>query len=130
MAAQPCEVDDCGRSTAPCWCGNAHCDVHPHTYTREEVSAALNEAADMLADEHHYESSETIAADDAANLLVSTALHLLDHPGASLDEAIAAQYGNEIEIDDGDMDDGEGVPEKGSPRWNQLVVARVKGWIA
>lgn len=98
-------------------------------FTREQVSAALNDAANTLS-EHDYESSETIAADDAVNLLVNTAMYLLDHPDGSLDDAIAAQYADSFQAGDleDELDEGEDMPEPGSDRWNQLVVAKVKGW--
>ncbi len=97
-------------------------------FTREQVSKALNDAANMLSG-HDYESSLTIATDDAVNLMVNTAGYLLDHPGASLDDAIAAQYAG-IEIDTWMLDEGEDLPEPGSERYRQLIVAKVKGWVS
>ncbi len=82
------------------------------TYTREQVSAALNAAANLLDDQAGYESSETIRDQDRANLLVNAAGHLLDHPGASLDDVILANYKLDLGEDDGE------------------TVAAVKGWIA
>jgi hypothetical protein len=111
--------------------GYAITDVSPDGpghYTREQVSAAVNGAADLLP-EHDYEDTGTIAQDDAVNLVVNAALYLLDHPGASVDEVIAAQYAS-VEIYDEDLDDGEGIPEKGSPRWNELVTAKVLRWLS
>lgn len=99
----------------------------PGHYTREEVSAAVNGAADMLP-EHEYETEETIAQDDTANFVVSAAMYLLDHPNADVNEVIAAEY-TDVVIDEDDVDEGEEVPEQGSPRWNELVVARVLGWV-
>lgn len=100
----------------------------PGHYTREQVSDAVNGAASLLPD-HGYESEETIARDDAVNFVVNAALHLLDHPGADENEVIAAQY-TDVEIGKDDLDEGEEVPERGSARWNELVVARVLGWLA
>lgn len=97
-------------------------------YTHAEVIAALNSAASMLP-EHEGESEDTIRQDDIVNLLVNTAGYLLGHPDASLQEAIVAQY-TDVEIDKYDLDEGESMPERGSARWNELVVARVLGWIA
>lgn len=117
------------QDAAPAAMGLMLAPAHPGTavaYTREQVSAALNAAAGLLS-EHEGESSETIRQDDIVNLAVNGTLHLLDHPGASLDEIIVAQYAG-LDIDDYDLDEGEEMPEKGSPRWNELVIARVKGW--
>ena len=97
------------------------------TYSLEDVSRALNAAADELS-EHEYESEATIAQDDAVNLLVSAALHLLEHPGDGLDDVIIAQYAD-VEIGDWELQDGEEMPERGSERWNELLVAKVRGWI-
>lgn len=96
-------------------------------YTRQQVSDAVNGAADLLP-EHEYECEASIAQDDTANFIVNAALYLLDHPGADADEVIAAQY-TDIVIREDDMDEGEEVPEKGSPRWNELVAERVRGWL-
>lgn len=97
-------------------------------FSRKAVSAALNEAANVLS-EHEEETSETIAVDDTINLLVSFTMHLLDHPGDSVEDAIIAQYAD-VELDSGDLDEGEEMPEKGSERWNELLVERVLGWIS
>lgn len=97
-------------------------------YTREQVNAAVNGAADLLP-EHEYESEETIARDDTANFIVNAALYLLDHPGAGADEVIAAQY-TDVDLHEDDLDEDEEMPERGSARWNELVAARVLGWIA
>jgi hypothetical protein len=99
----------------------------PGHYTREQVCAAVNGAAGLLP-EHEGESEETIARDDTVNLVVNAALYLLDHPGAGADEVIAAQY-TDVEIYEDDLDEDEEMPERGSPRWNELVVARVLGWV-
>lgn len=96
-------------------------------YTREQVSAAVNGAADILPDPG-YESEETIARDDTVNLVVNAALYLLDHPGADADEVIAAQY-TDVDLHEDDLDEDEEMPERGSARWNELVVARVLGWV-
>ena len=60
-------------------------------------------------------------------MATSNVMHLLDHPGASLDEIIIAQYAG-TDIDGYDLDEGEEMPEKGSPRWNELLIARVRSW--
>lgn len=102
--------------------------MNKQQYTREQVSAAVNGAADLLP-EHDYEDGGTIAQDDAVNFVVNAALYLLDHPGADADEVIAAQY-TDVRLHEEDLDEGEGMPEKGSARWSQLVAARVKGWLS
>jgi hypothetical protein len=110
--------------------GYAVVDVSPSGpghYTRDQVSAAVNGGADLLPD-HEYENEDTIAQDDVVNLVVNAALYLLDHPGADVNEVIAAQY-TDVEVDDSDLDEGEGLPDKGSPRWNELVTTRVLGWL-
>lgn len=113
------------------------------TYTRTEVSRALSNAANMVQDMHDYEDTDTVLMDTAVDLTVSVADYLLDHPDASLNEAIVAQYSDVVEIDEADLDDYEAdlddnaeddeleeMPEKGSARWNELLVEKVKGWLA
>lgn len=102
-------------------------DARSHV-SREAVSDALNEAANVLS-EHEEETTESILLDDTVNLLVSFTLHLLDHPGDSVEDAIIAQYAD-VTLDSGDLDEGEEMPEKGSERWNELLVERVLGWIS
>lgn len=100
------------------------------TYTKEQVSAALNAAADLareLVNPEDTESSETILADDTLNLAVNLAGYLLDHPDASTDEAIVASY-TDVVISEYDLPDGEAVPERGGARWNELVVSQVRSW--
>lgn len=97
-------------------------------FSRDDVSAALNEAANVLSD-HETETTDTIAVDDAVNLLVNFTMHLLDHPGDGIEDAIIAQYAD-VELDDSDLAAGEEMPGKGSDRWNELLVQRVLGWIS
>jgi hypothetical protein len=63
-------------------------------FTRGQLSAAMNTAADDVAEESHHnlETSDTIRQDDTVNLAVNAAGHLLEHPGASLEDAIEASY--------------------------------------
>ena len=102
-------------------------------FTQAEVKDVLNRAANLVADVHDsHESTYTIVQDDAVNLTVNAAGYLLDHPNADLDEIIPACY-TDVEIEDyelDELDEDEEVPEKGSQRWNELVTAKVKGWLA
>jgi hypothetical protein len=99
-------------------------------FALSEVKSVLNRAANLVADVHDgHESSTTIAQDDAVNLTVNAVGYLLEHPDATLDEIIPASYAD-VEVQDWELDEGEAVPEKGCPRWNQLVTAKVKGWLS
>jgi hypothetical protein len=70
-------------------------------FTYGQVQAAINAEANELDPQGKpgvYETSDTIWTQDVLNLSVSTALHLLDHPDATLHEAIEAQYeDNEVD---------------------------------
>lgn len=60
-----------------------------------QVLAAFSDEAselDPMRAEGVDETSDTIFAQDVLNLAVNTAAYLLDHPDATLREAIAAQY--------------------------------------
>lgn len=106
-------------------------------YTRQEILDAIGTAANMATQAHEYESSETIAADDAVNLTVNATGYLLDHPGASLEEIIVTCYGD-VELNEDDFEDSElvhqvtgfSMPEKGTPAWNAALVRAVKRWLA
>lgn len=101
-------------------------------YTRDEVVAALNAAADQTAEDSNpegWETSDTIWTDDVLNLAVNAAGYLLDHPGAGLDEIIPAQY-TDVEPDLGELPEGTREPVKGSPDWDAAVVSTVCGWIS
>lgn len=69
------------------------------TYTREDVSAAVNAAADEMSpdmdDPDTYETSDTIRQQDIANLFVNLAMGFLDQPGATANEIIEASYGED-----------------------------------
>ncbi len=121
--------------------------VNPGTskqlYTRSEVNAALNNAANLIQDTHRSENENTVMADDAVNLTVNATGYLLDHPDAGLDEVIPACY-TDIELDGYDFTTAEldtcdyasndsdelVLPEKGSPIWNDALVRKVTGWLA
>jgi hypothetical protein len=85
-------------------------------YTREQVVAAINDAANvtgkLMHGEEDGESSKTIAADDAMNMVVNVAGYLLDHPGADLDEIILSEYGDARDENETDAD----------------LIERVKSW--
>lgn len=106
---------------------------HQHPlFTREQVSAAVNGAADLLP-EPEYENEDSIRRDDVINLMVNGALYLLSHPGADVEEVIAASYGSGPDaagyVEDG-LEEGEEMPEEGSERWNELVTEHVLGWVS
>jgi hypothetical protein len=98
-------------------------------YTRGEVTAALNRASDLVQEPIDWEDHGTVLLDTGLNLAANATEYLLDHPGATLDEIIPACY-SDVEIWKDEMDEGETVPEKGSKRWNELLTAKVKGWLA
>lgn len=60
-------------------------------YTTEQVSAALNAAADsvLVAIEAPDEGVR-----DAINLVVNATMTMLDHPDASLEDVVASNYGD------------------------------------
>jgi hypothetical protein len=103
-------------------------------YTREDFSAMLNEQADIIADAHDGESSETIWEDTVANLVVNAASYLLEHPGAELDEIITHAWADL----DGDIDwpeeydstPDDQLPAKGTPEHDAAIVATVLGWVS
>lgn len=102
-------------------------------YTRTEVEEALNQAANLVQDENGgYEDSTSLAVDSAADLVVNVAGHLLDHPGATLEDAIAACY-QDVTLEAADFEDlvtGERVPVKGTSGWNEALVEKVLGWLS
>ncbi len=100
-------------------------------FTFADVSAALNQAADVLTD-HSYETSDTIWTDDVINLAVNAVGHVLEHPGASLyDVIIAAHADTELAVDAwDDLPEGAPEPAKGSPEYNEALYKTVTGWIA
>lgn len=57
-------------------------------YTREQVSTAVNAAADLVRDSLDLSDRDG----DLVNLIVNAALTLLDEPGLSLDDAIRLCY--------------------------------------
>jgi hypothetical protein len=104
------------------------------SYTTDDFSAVLNRVADMWADAHDGESSNTIWQDTVVNLIVNIAGHLLEHPDASLDEIIAHAWADLDDInwpeqyDDVPSDDQ--LPAKGTPEHNAAIVATVIGWVS
>lgn len=67
----------------------------PGPYTYEQVSAAMNDAANALDDGAGYEYSRSIREQDIRNLAVNVIGHQLTHPGASLADAIEECYGTD-----------------------------------
>jgi hypothetical protein len=95
----------------------------------DAVSSALNAAANDASEMTDYENSDTIRDDSARDLAVNAALHLLDHPDASLyDVVIEAHKDTEPSFDD--LDEGQPEPPKGSEAWNNALYETVTGWIA
>lgn len=80
------------------------------------------------------ETSETIWTDSVLDLAVNAAGYQLAHPGADLEDAIAAAWadlGAGIswpEEYDGTPEDE--LPAKGTPEYNAAVVSTVLGWIS
>jgi hypothetical protein len=102
------------------------------SYTRDEFTAMLNAAADEVTD-FDYEDSHVIWTQDVANLTVNCAGYLADHPGAELDDVIAASYADDFGEDDLDFDDlpeDAEIPAKGSPAWNAALTEKVCGWVS
>lgn len=111
-------------------------------FTRDEVTTALGKAANLMQDIHDsYEDGDTLAADATVDLALNAAGYLLEHPGATLDEAIISSYGDVVELDGADFRDSELVldsqfhedlvpPEKGSDAWEAALVRKVLGWLA
>lgn len=71
-------------------------------FTREQLSAAWNEAAD-LAKEHYNpedgETSDTVRCDTAGDLAVELALGYLEDPRADADSIIAAAWAGLADVD-------------------------------
>jgi len=108
-------------------------DLEPErTYTREEVSAALGQAANLVQETHDgYENTDTVFEDTAVDLAVNAGLYLLDRPDATLDEIIPASYAD-VELNDSDFEDGE-LDDNGNPlpgRDRAALVRKVRGWLA
>jgi hypothetical protein len=98
-------------------------------FTREQVTGALNRVANKLDDAVSYESSEIIWEQDVRNLAVNTAGYVLDHPDATLAEAIATGY-REIDLDFGNLPEDATEPEPGTPEHDAAIVATVLGWVS
>jgi hypothetical protein len=61
-------------------------------FTRDQVSTAANRAADWLRDQQEYECEETIRQQSYGDLVVNLALHWLEHPGDTAEQAIEQSY--------------------------------------
>ena len=66
-------------------------------YTRDQVSQALNQAADEVLGEPEYEDSDVIRDQDMINLMVNLAMGFLEHPGKSKAEIIQENYSEDAE---------------------------------
>lgn len=85
------------------------------TYTRAELTAALNAGANLVIDHitgEYGESSESIRDASVIDLVVNAAIYRLDHPHATLDEVIEGNYTPDVCADD-----------------DEDVVGTVLGWI-
>jgi hypothetical protein len=92
-----------------------------------DVASALNAEAneDQEAEEQACgENSTTIRNNSARDLAVNAALHLLDHPEASLFDVIVASWAD-LDVDEDDVPEGS---ERGSDAWNDAIFETVKGW--
>lgn len=62
----------------------------PHAATHERISSALNRAADEVLKIARDDGDELLR--DAVNLVVNAGLHFLEHPDASLEDAVRENY--------------------------------------
>ena len=69
----------------------------PRAATLERASTALNRAADEVFALARYDGDELLR--DAVNLVVNAGLHFMEHPDASVQDAVRANY------DDGSADE-------------------------
>jgi hypothetical protein len=105
-------------------------------YTYEQVSQALNAAADVMdpMENGAMEYSDTLFIKNVLNLAVNVAGHVLAHPDSTLDDAIAAAW---TDLDDDELSfavldelpEGTPVPERGTPERDAMIVATVLGWV-
>ena len=65
-------------------------------YTRDRVIAAFNRAASEAQELEWTGDSEDVT--DATNLVVNLGLHYVEHPEATLRQAIEANYGDAAEF--------------------------------
>lgn len=101
-------------------------------FTRDEVTDALNDAANRITEEENPdggETSNTIWTDDVLNLAVNAVGHVLDHPGASLFDVIAAAHAD-TELSASEEDDLPEGTVKGSEAWNEALYRTVTWWIS
>lgn len=83
------------------------------TYTRDQVSAAVNSAAELVLNDEElfpYEDSDSIRIHTFIDLVVNAAMSLLDDPGMSLDDVMNSCW----QADDPDED----------------AAPMVRGWLA
>jgi hypothetical protein len=111
-------------------------DGTPVTYTRDQVSRAVNDGTDLVM-----ELGDGERDSDLLNLAANAALTLLDNPAATLDDVILANYQADDIAIDWDAVDGDPYPN-GTPgrppieheisdeEYNRALIAQVKGWVS
>jgi len=103
-------------------------------FTREQVTGALNNAADLVHERtlagQGGENEDTIRADDTVNIAVNVAGYLLDHPQGSLAEAIADSWADLDNLSYTALPEGAPEPAKGTPERDAAIVATVLGWVS
>ena len=108
--------------------------IGPEPFTHERFSLAVNRAASQLdvLQQGGYENSSSLFRQNMLNLGVNVASYLLDHPGGTLDEAIADSWADLDELSFTELDKlPEGAPEpaKGTPERAAIIVATVLEWV-
>lgn len=101
-------------------------------FTREQVNAMLNAAADLVAtalNPEQTESGQTIWTADVLNLAVNVTGYLLDSPEGSLDAAIVASH-TDTAPTFYELAEGTPEPARGTPAFDAALVRTVLGWIA
>lgn len=69
-------------------------DPSAPTVTGDQVGTALNRAADEVLEIARDDGEELLR--DAVNLILNAALHFLEHPEASLEDAVRENYDNDF----------------------------------
>lgn len=110
------------------------------TYTRDQVTTAINAAADLtgeLMNPDGYESSDSIRSDDAMNMVVNLAGTLLDKPDATVEDVILDNWGSESEDFENAGVEEAPTDEDGHPRdhteaeqraVDEAQIERIRGW--
>ena len=105
-------------------------------YTYEQVSQALNAAADTIdpMENGAMEYSATLLTKNVLNLAVNVAGHVLQHPEDDLDQAIATAW---MDLADEDLSyavtdvwpEDKPLPARGTPERDAMIVETVLGWL-